>query len=183
MQCGEQTFHCHPVNCCADDLGYVVERVRSRHQEHVDIQGMLTLCGLPARLAGPLRLCGAQVVQIAPVGCGCDGHAFCLTLRCHVIDACGRQACGEAEMTVSLRRLPPACGGCLRLGATVALEEARFCAPCSFFVCARVCLLVVLSGEAHMTLCGACPPPCPHLPLYPPPAPRRLNAAFSRHGR
>lgn len=177
---------CGPkIACCPEDCGYIVERVLSSQTHTCCFDGMLTVCGLPARLCPPLTLCGVSVLEVKPCEraelhggccppCGA-GSRVALVLCCQVKDQCGKCAEGASQIEVEV---PPVCregrrGGCLRRGAEVELVSARFCAPCAFAVCAHICIQTVLSCCEMVGPKRPCPPMCSFLPLYPP-VPRGL---------
>lgn len=152
--------------------GYIVERIRSHWQERICFHGRIEICGLPPLLKTPLTLCRVDVAGIAlQHGC-CEGKqpALCIRLHCTVRDCCGCEACGEAQMPITLRNLPRCRDENFHLSARVNIHEAQFCSHCSFFLLAEVVLTLLTSGPARMA--GRLPRgrSCPQLPLYPPPA-------------
>lgn len=155
--------------CCRPCCGYIVEEIHSHQQECCCFQGILEICGLPARLVPPLTLCSVDVVCISPQ-CAGDRHTFRLTLRCEVADCRGCRANGEAFMSVAPGHVPDCCNGNLHLGAEIDVREARFCAPSGFAVCADVCLTVVITGAGRMLRQQPRAPKCLFPPLYPAPA-------------
>lgn len=160
--------------CCKP--GYILEEIHSQRQECSCFHGIVELCGLPCPLQAPLTLCGVRVVCIAPQCAQCPG-AFCLTLRCEVIDCRGCRACAQGRIPVSLRHTPVCCGENLRLGARIDVQEARFCAPSAFDLCAQIQLVAITSGAGQILRQPQhCAPPCAFLPLYPAPVHAHENA-------
>ena len=155
--------------CCKPCCGYILEEIHSHQQERCCLNGILEVCNLPACLAPPLTLCSVDVVCISPQ-CVQDRSTFRLSLRCEVADCRGRRACGEACVSVALRHAPFCCGENLRLGARIDVQEACFCAPSAFRVCADVQLVVVTSGAGRILKQQPCASPCLFPPLYPAPA-------------
>lgn len=155
-------------SCCKPCCGYILEEMHSHRQECCCFHGIVEVCGLPQHLRPPLTLCGVHVACIAPQ-CAQNCSAFRLTLRCEVVDCCGCRACGEGSIIISLTHAPVCCGENLRLGARLDVQDARFCAPSGFEICAEIQLVAVTSGPARIFGQPPCAPTCVFPPLYPAP--------------
>ena len=171
---------------CRPDCGSIVEKIISSDTEEVCFSGLLQISGLPECLCPPLCLRGVDVMRVEPV---CEGLDACgvrrlrVTLCCYVSDRSGCRGEGTAciEVEVCGRSGPRMCGVNVRRGAQVFVKNACFCPPCAFDVCLHLCISTIVSRCEAVGARPACPPPCPDLPLYPPPIRRAPGAGCCTH--
>ena len=160
------------------DCGYIVERVVDSFREEVCYEGELRVCGLPDHLCPPLTLRALDIICVEPV-CAPGPpisqppgtNRLAVTCCAWVSDSRGCRAQGETREEISVSRAGPPnlCGLKVRRGGQVQLLHACFCSACTFSVCLRICVQTILSRHEMLGRRPPCPPPCPNLPLYPPP--------------
>lgn len=149
----------------------IVGRVLYKDEECVRYEGKLTLCDLCPTLIPPLRLCGVHVAGIFPLHspCSClQDDCVRLLLRCNVIDSCGREGIGSAQIDVRVR--PVSCctaGGQVQRGAAVNIIHAEMFHHYTASVCLNIRLLTLVTGAPHLSRTNECSCERPPLPLYP----------------
>lgn len=160
------------------DCGYIVEKIVDSFREDVCYEGGLRVWGLPDHLCPPLTLRALDIVCIEPVCIPepqfCQSmppNRLAVTFCAWVTDSRGCRAQGQARIEICVSRPGPVglCGLNIRRGGTVCIIRACFVSACTFSVCLSICVQTILSRHEMLGRRPSCPPPCPDLPLYPPP--------------
>ncbi len=170
------------------DCGYIVEKIVDSFREDVCYEGELRVWGLPDCLCPPLTLRALDIVCIEPVCmpeppcCPPVQSRLTVTFCVWVTDSRGCRAQGQARIEISVNKPGPIglCGLNVRRGGQVCIIRACACGACTFSVCLNICVQTILSRHEMMGRRPPCPPPCPDLPLYPPPIcpPRRGDCCW-----